>query len=504
MSLIEEVTEGKANRSIKIRLFPNKTQQKLMTKNMCVARCAYNWARYQALQEWEKYLPVKDDFKAELDTMGLTDKEKEDKLRAWAKENYPKYISSARDLRNKFTKEVKENKEGRYTWFGVHDSAARNETFVRNFDAAIKSFRRNFEDNKNSIKKKKKKQEELVKAGKRDEVAEFKYPRDYGFPQYKKPNEATSYPTNLPLSKIDVQMRRINIQRIGWVKISVNQELPDFSLTNAKNAQVVISTDKQAFYISIPYYAPNISLNTEKTEIVGIDEGLKDVMIVSDGTILSNPAKDAKLNKCTEKVKKLQRKLAWLQQHSPKFYEAKMKIKEELIQKGEANPDKETNRKWNKEKHKIPKTRQMVKIERLITRITNDMNHYKDNKRKLDCRTIIDKNPKGIVLEHLHIKGMMKNKRVSGTFQKTGMYAYKSTLVNMAHKHNIVTKEVKQNYASTQICSHCGHKETSMRGPKALHKRTFVCSKCGFREDRDINAATNLKNMWNDSSVTII
>ena len=93
---------------------------------------------------------------------------------------------------------------------------------------------------------------------------------------------------------------------------------------------------------------------------------------------------------------------------------------------------------------------------------------------------------------------MQQNKKNAPKLQKIGMSLFKECMVWHAKKHNIEVREADRFFPSSQECSKCGYINKEM---KDLSKRTFVCPKCGNTLDRDLNAAMNLKRVWEESKV---
>lgn len=231
-----------ANRAIKLRLFPTKKQAELMRKNMEVSRAVYNWARGYSLQEYQKYDEAKSAFVETL-SAGLTENKRKEIIKEWCKENKKNYISSANKIRKVFT----QLKKSSFAWTNVYDAYAGHETIRWNFDKAIQKFNRDYG----------KRADEIIKLRKKKPNKVFRYPQDYGYPQYKLPSEATSYRTQLKsYSKIDREAHKIFLPKIGYVRLSSNQEIPDTTPLGDISPVIAISTDNNDFYVSIPYYAP--------------------------------------------------------------------------------------------------------------------------------------------------------------------------------------------------------------------------------------------------------
>lgn len=461
------VREGEptSNTGFKGRLYLTKEQEKLVKHNMQIARATYNWARYQNLVEYEKWDEVKKTQKAKFQEQGLEGAELEKAMESFNKANKQKYISSWQKLGVMFTKEVKENSE-RWGWFGKdYDSYARCYVFGTSYKAALRIFNDDFAKNSQRVKEKIKRKRNFNP----------RYPKDYGFPQYKK--DADSYTTEIKKDSIDYETNTFYLPKIGRIRVTKNQPLPKFDFPSKKLGSPRITYDGRNYYLCFGYYKEPEKLQVKETEILGIDLGLKSLASLSDDTVVENVCMEPKCEKLEQKIKKLQRKLSWLTEHSPVFY----------------------NEKDRKKKFKL-ETRQTRTLKKRIRKVQLQLLNYKKDKIEVTAENIVRKNPKGIIFEDLNVKGMFKNKKMSSKLQKTGMSAFKTCLVRHARKHEIVCKEADRWFASSQICSECGYQDVSM---KNLSKRVFKCPKCGTTIDRDVNAAKNLQRVWEDEKTKI-
>ena len=179
-------------------------------------------------------------------------------------------------------------------------------------------------------------------------------------------------------------------------------------------------------------------------EQVGIDLGVKDFVITSDGEVFENKHFFKKEEK---QMKKLQRQLS-------------KKVK------GSNN--------WKKAQ---------VRIAKLFERITNKKDayiHYVTNELLIYFETIF--------MEDLNVRGMLRNHHLAKAIQEVGFYKFKETLVNKALVNVKQVVFINRFYPSSKICSVCGYKKQNLR----LSDREWVCPKCGTKHDRDINAAVNI------------
>lgn len=129
--------------------------------------------------------------------------------------------------------------------------------------------------------------------------------------------------------------------------------------------------------------------------------------------------------------------------------------------------------------------KQKMKVARLHEKVKNQR---QDFLHKLS--TDLVKNHDVIVIEDLHTKGMLKNRKLSKAISDVSWSEFVSMLTYKADWYGKSLVKIDRWFPSSQICSNCGH----LDGPKPLHIRTWACNNCGCAHDRDINAAMNIKN----------
>ena len=229
-----------------------------------------------------------------------------------------------------------------------------------------------------------------------------------------------------------------------------------------KENQIISGTiTKRAgrYFISVITNETNKQFENNSDFGLGIDLGVKDLAILSDGTTYRN------INK-TKRVKKLEKRLKRQQRALSRKFEVRKK-------------DKSIQTYKNIEKNKL-------KIERIYFKLECIRNAYIN--KVID--DIIKKNPKFITMEDLNIKGMMKNKHLSKSIQSQKLYYFKQVLLQKATKHNIVVREVSRWFASSKTCHVCGYKKNDL----TLNIREWDCPQCNTHHDRDMNAAINIFN----------
>ena len=241
---------------------------------------------------------------------------------------------------------------------------------------------------------------------------------------------------------IKAQKNQIKLPIFGWVKIS-----EEANFQGIKNA--VISRKGEHWFVS--FKIPFVAKKTEKkTEIIGVDLGIKTLATLSDGCEFKS-VRPYKRHK--QKLKKLQRAA------SKKF------------KKGE----KEQSKNYQKTIKKISN------LHYKITCIRQDSLHK--------LTTYLAKNHSHIVIEDLNVQGMSKNHRLASAILDGGFYEFRRQLTYKCEWYGSGLTVADRFFASSKTCSNCGEKKSKL----SLKERIFSCEFCDYESDRDLNAAKNLE-----------
>lgn len=274
-------------------------------------------------------------------------------------------------------------------------------------------------------------------------------------PKFKSKKKSKPSFYNDPI-KLKVKDRKVLIEKVGWLRI--NEEIPN----NVKYTNPRITYDNKYWYISV-----GIEVD-KKHEILtnvslGIDLGLKDLAICSNGKVFKN------INK-TEKVKKLEKKLKQKQKQISRKYEMN-KIKKE----GGVSCQ-------------FIKTRNIEKLENTTRLIHRKLRNIRNNYLHQVTTNIVKTKPYRIVIEDLNISGMMKNKHLSDSVRKQCFHKFRQYITYKAELNGIELVVADRFYPSSKICSQCGFIKKDLK----LKDRTYKCPHCGVVIDRDYNASINL------------
>lgn len=259
-----------------------------------------------------------------------------------------------------------------------------------------------------------------------------------------------------------IKRNKIKVPILGCVTLKEFGYIP-------KNTQIVSATLKrQANKYYISFITKNVTRIKENIEYedygIGLDLGIYNLAVTSDGRFYSNINKDKSVIKIEKRLKRIQRKLS-----------KQLLLKNKNIKEGKSYKN-------------IEKT--ILKLQKLHVRLTNIRDDYI---RKVVYSIIKpkDKYVKFITLEDLNVKGMMKNKHISKAVSNQKFYYFKKFLIDTCNKYNIEVREADRFYPSSKTCSKCGyiHKELKR------NDRIYVCPKCNHTLDRDLNASINLKNL---------
>lgn len=263
----------------------------------------------------------------------------------------------------------------------------------------------------------------------------------------KKRSKKSFYNDNVKLKAKDNKL--VNIEKIGWIK--TNEQLP----IGVKYSNPRISYDNKYWYISVGIEQEENQ--EELTDIsLGIDLGLKDLAICSDGTVYKN------INK-TYMVRKIEKRLKRLQKQVSRKYEKNKKGKEYV------------------------KTKNIIKLEKQIQQVHRRLANIRNNYLHQTTTNIVKTKPYRVVIEDLVVSNMMKNKHLSDAIRKQGFSEFRRQLEYKCNFRGIKLVVADRFYPSSKSCSQCGKIKKDLK----LKDRVYKCS-CGLNIDRDLNASINL------------
>ena len=252
----------------------------------------------------------------------------------------------------------------------------------------------------------------------------------------------------------------VNFEKIGKIKFSSNYNFPQgHKACKFTNPRCVF--DGKYWYLGFGMKVDEKQVDLNQDLSIGIDLGLKELAICSNGLRFKN------INK-TYKMRRLEKKLKRFQRQCSRKYE------------------------MNKQDNSFVKTRNIIKLERKIKLIYRRMKNIRLNHIHQATRKIINKKPYKIVMEDLKVSNMVKNKHLSKAIYEQLWHEFKRQIQYKSEEYGIKFVLAKWNYASSQICSGCGSIDKTM---KDLNKRTYVCRHCGLEIDRDLNASINLSKL---------
>ena len=247
---------------------------------------------------------------------------------------------------------------------------------------------------------------------------------------------------------------KLQIPTIGDVKYGSVREGFDLS---CKKQVANVSFDGKYWYLSYTEdVEPQIEDLPEFTDGVGIDLGVKTLATVSDGTTVPNIKTFRRVRILNKRLKRLQRKV------SRKY----------LINKC----------------NKYNKTKNILKLERLIKLIHRSLRNIRINHIRKFVSELVKKQPQYIAIEDLNVKGMMRNKHLAKDIANCSFYAIREHLIRKAKERLIAIRLVERFYPSSKTCSACGHYKKDLK----LNQRVYCCDNCQEKIDRDFNASLNI------------
>ena len=284
----------------------------------------------------------------------------------------------------------------------------------------------------------------------------FKHQSD--FPKFKKKGKSDVkmyFVRNNP-KDCQCERHRLKIPTLGWIRIKEKGYIP-----TTKDGYMIrsgtVSVKAGRFYVSVLVEIPDVNIDNNSNEGIGIDLGLKDLAIVSNGKTYRNINKSAGLKKLEKQLIREQRSLS---------------RKYENLKKGEST-----------QRANIQKQR--LKVQKLHHKMDNIRTDYINK----TIAEIVKTKPSYITIEDLNVKGMMKNRCLSKAVASQKFYEFRTRLKAKCDENGIELRVADRFYPSSKTCHHCG----SVRKNLKLSDRIYRCE-CGYVADRDLNAALNLKD----------
>ena len=284
----------------------------------------------------------------------------------------------------------------------------------------------------------------------------FKHQSD--FPKFKKKGKSDVkmyFVRNNP-KDCQCERHRLKIPTLGWVRIKEKGYIP-----TTKDGYMIrsgtVSVKAGRFYVSVLVEIPDVNIDNNSNEGIGIDLGLKDLAIVSNGKTYRNINKSAGLKKLEKQLIREQRSLS---------------RKYENLKKGEST------QRANIQKQKL-------RVQKLHHKMDNIRTDYINK----TIAEIVKTKPSYITIEDLNVKGMMKNRCLSKAVASQKFYEFRTRLKAKCDENGIELRVADRFYPSSKTCHHCG----SVRKNLKLSDRIYRCE-CGYVADRDLNAALNLKD----------
>lgn len=271
-----------------------------------------------------------------------------------------------------------------------------------------------------------------------------------GFPKFHRKNKT-------PLS---FYQRTDNFKQIDDTHIKVTGIKTPVKCHKCKIPEKVVNTrikyDGKYWYLTYAY-EKQVKPKTVTDKTLGVDLGIKEYAVCSDGTVYGNINKTDTIRRLEKRKKRLQRQLS-------RKYE------------------------MNKQGKKFIKTENIKRLEQRIRLLDRKLANIRDNYAHTVTKELILKQPKAIVIEDLNVKGMMKNKYLSHAIGQQCWNKTRQYLTYKAELYGIPLVVADRRYPSSKKCSKCGNIKHDLK----LSDRIYKCSVCGLVLDRDYNASLNL------------
>ena len=247
--------------------------------------------------------------------------------------------------------------------------------------------------------------------------------------------------------------KKKNKQKLNWIRLAEHGRIP---AENVKYMNPRIKYDGLNWYVTVGIEYEDCT-TIPSNEGIGIDLGIKDLVICSDGNIYKNINKAQKIKKLEKRKRRLQRSIS---------------------------------RKYEKNKKGVSycKTSNIIKREKKLLKLNHRLTNIHQNYLHQTTTEIAKTKPSYIVLEDLNVKGMMKNRHLSKAVQQQCFGEFRRQIEYKSAWNNIPVIIADRFFPSSKLCSCCGNIKKDLK----LSDRIYKCE-CGNVIDRDYQAALNLK-----------
>ena len=285
------------------------------------------------------------------------------------------------------------------------------------------------------------------------------------FPKFKKKSKSDVkmyFVKNDAKTIIQCERHKIKIPTLGWIKIKEKGYIPTNYNTHIIKSGT-ISYKAGRYYVSVLVEEQERIVEYNSNNFgIGIDLGIKDFAICSNGNTYNN------INK-TSKIKKLEKQLKREQRSLSRKYEDYKKLNK---------IEKEAATRQNIQKQKL-------KVQKLHQKLYNMRTDYINK----IVSELVKTKPTWITIEDLNVKGMMKNRHLSKAIAQQKFFEFRTKLLAKCNFLGIELRIVDRFYPSSKTCHNCGHIKSDLK----LSDRIYNCE-CGYIEDRDYNASLNLRD----------
>lgn len=242
-----------------------------------------------------------------------------------------------------------------------------------------------------------------------------------------------------------------NKQKLNWIRLAEHNRIP----INCKYHNPRIKYDGLNWYITVGVNCEDCT-NEPKNKGVGIDLGIKDLAICSDGNTYKNINKSKKVIKLEKKKRRLQRSIS---------------------------------RKIKNSKRKGRQTCNTLKAKKKFLKVSHRLTNIRHNYLHQITSSIMKREPSFICIEDLNISGMMKNRHLSKAVQQQCFYEFRRQIEYKTSWNNIKVVIANRFYPSSKTCYCCGNVKKDLK----LSDRIYKCECCGNTIDRDYQASLNLQ-----------